>query len=182
MCTCVHIFLTKWCILGYLSNALLYLWDWSLMSSSGWKEYIIDINHKTHLHPIYPPSEWAMIRLLWVCWRIVGTWINYITFWSHRLQTTIFDMYQIFYYMTWQGRCVDMYNFRSLAHSSFLRGDGFVPLRNDKTPNVVIYSFWYVIQSCFYFKLQYLFYKVCYLYLIKGSFSLRKFDAEIHLN
>ena len=26
MCTCVHIYVTKWCIVGYLSDALWYLW------------------------------------------------------------------------------------------------------------------------------------------------------------
>ena len=30
MCTCVHISVTKWCIVGYLSNALWDLWDWSI--------------------------------------------------------------------------------------------------------------------------------------------------------
>ena len=30
MCTCVHISVTKWCIVGYLSNVLLYLWDGSI--------------------------------------------------------------------------------------------------------------------------------------------------------
>ena len=30
MCTCVHISVTKWCIAGYLSNALWDLWDGSL--------------------------------------------------------------------------------------------------------------------------------------------------------
>ena len=31
MCTYVHISVTKWCIVGYLSNALWDLWDWSNM-------------------------------------------------------------------------------------------------------------------------------------------------------
>ena len=29
MCTCVHIFVTRWCIVGYLSDALWDLWDGS---------------------------------------------------------------------------------------------------------------------------------------------------------
>ena len=35
MCTCVHISVTKWCILGYLSDALWNLWDGSIVCRQG---------------------------------------------------------------------------------------------------------------------------------------------------
>ena len=53
MCTCVHISVTKWCIVGYETGALWDLWDWSiawfccgLMTSPWWLQ-----------KPLYPYSS-----------------------------------------------------------------------------------------------------------------------------
>ena len=47
MCTCVHISATIWCIIvGYVSDALWGLWDWSIPKGQNWK----NCNLLTHVH------------------------------------------------------------------------------------------------------------------------------------
>ena len=45
MCTCVHISVTKWCIVEYLINSLWDLWDGPIAVSSKGSLFIIDMLH-----------------------------------------------------------------------------------------------------------------------------------------
>ena len=69
MCTCVHISVTKWCIVGYLSSVLLDLWD-SFDMNHICKIIIVNVGHtfiQTHnIHFIPPLHGWVMHVLVWV--------------------------------------------------------------------------------------------------------------------
>ena len=47
-CTCVHVSVTKWCIVGYLSNALWDLWEWSIVGWN-WLQYVRCISPFSHI-------------------------------------------------------------------------------------------------------------------------------------
>ena len=55
MCTCVHISVTKWCTLGYLSDAL-----WDLLVGHGWdtEEALQWCHNEHHRVSNHQPHEW----------------------------------------------------------------------------------------------------------------------------
>ena len=59
MCTCVHISVTKWCIVGYLSNALWDLWDGSSLLLPDAKVEVL-IYHTNY--------QWLCARVQYLHW------------------------------------------------------------------------------------------------------------------
>ena len=64
MCTCVHISVTKWCIVGYLCDALWDLWDWS-----------IDTGPR-YLRLIYPDQSLISAQLMVYISSIKNIWVR----------------------------------------------------------------------------------------------------------
>ena len=70
LCTYEHISVTKWCIVGYLSNALLDLWDWSTGELWGvYCEYLRNNQRTVYFSPHAPMKMHVAIpvhRILFV--------------------------------------------------------------------------------------------------------------------
>ena len=67
MCTCVHIYVTKWCIVGYLSDALWGLWDGSIGLSAVKQKAITCANAGSPYlcRHIASLGHWALALISW---------------------------------------------------------------------------------------------------------------------
>ena len=84
MCTYVHISVTKWCIVGYLSDALWDLWDRSIASDGYFNINVCNsviLNNVTtgSGYTVYKPQLSPIITFCF-CFIIVISWITIIIF------------------------------------------------------------------------------------------------------
>ena len=74
MCTCVHISVTKWCIVGYLSDALWDLWDVSI--GPHYIHFPASLVSRVRSPAVKMPSCWRWFRCRWRVLLMTWIWVG----------------------------------------------------------------------------------------------------------